>query len=127
MQLRIARHTQYLQPLITFYTTILGLDVMGEFKNHSGYDGVFLGKNNLNWHLEFTTTRDVVDHQFDEDNLLVFYPESENDYKEIIARIEKNNIEKVLSKNPYWQENGITIIDPDGHRIVISPLKFSNQ
>ena len=41
--------------------------------------------------------------------------------------IEKNNIKKIVAKNPYWQENGITIKDPDGYRIVISPLKLSKQ
>jgi hypothetical protein len=77
--------------------------------------------------LEFTTTGESVDHQFDEDDLLVFYPESEADFNEIIVRIEKNNIKKIAAKNPYWQENGITIKDPDGYRIVISPLKLSKQ
>ena len=127
MHLGIARHSQYLQPMIDFYTSIIGLDVIGEFTNHAGYDGIFLGRRNLNWHLEFTTTREVVDHLFDEDDLLVFYPESKTDYNEIILRIEKNNIIKTVAKNPYWQENGITIEDPDGHRIVISHLKFSKQ
>jgi catechol 2,3-dioxygenase-like lactoylglutathione lyase family enzyme len=127
MQLRIARHTLNLKPIIDFYTRILGLNVLGEFTNHASYDGVFLGIQHLNWHLEFTTTGESVDHQFDEDDLLVFYPESEADFNEIIVRIEKNNIKKIAAKNPYWQENGITIKDPDGYRIVISPLKLSKQ
>lgn len=127
MELRTARHTLSLQPIINFYTLIIGLDILGEFTNHAGYDGVFLGRRNLNWHLEFTTTGESVDYQFDEDDLLVFYPESKEDYNEIIVRIEKNNIIKTVAKNPYWQENGITIKDPDGYRIVISPIKFLKQ
>ncbi|WP_394335993.1 hypothetical protein [Flavobacterium laiguense] len=29
----------------------------------------------------------------------------------------------MTSKNPYWNENGKMVLDPDGFRIVISPLK----
>ena len=44
MKLRVARHTDDLEPIIKFYTDILGLEIIGEFKDHSNYDGVFLGK-----------------------------------------------------------------------------------
>ncbi|WP_409558146.1 hypothetical protein [Chishuiella sp.] len=30
------------------------------------------------------------------------------------------------SKNPYWNLNGVTIKDPDGLNVIISPLKISN-
>lgn len=55
MIFRNARHTHNLNSIIKFYTTILKLEVLGNFKNHNGYDGVFLGKENTDWHLEFTS------------------------------------------------------------------------
>lgn len=122
MKLRVARHTAQLQPLISFYTDILGLNVIGDFKDHATYNGVFIGGKNTGWHLEFTESDEAPDHYADEDDLLVFYVSPE-EYKTITARISDHNIKPVPAKNPYWQENGITIIDPDGFRIVISIAK----
>ena len=62
MHCRIARHTGQIDPLIQFYCEVIGLDIIGEFKDHSGYNGVFLGKKALNWHLEFTQSATAADH-----------------------------------------------------------------
>ena len=119
MKLRVARHTINLQPLIKFYTEILGLKVMGDFKDHSNYDGVFIGGKNVDWHLEFTTSNEAPRHQADDDDLLVFYTSTIEEYTAIKEKIAVHHIEPIKAKNPYWNENGITIIDPDGFRVVI--------
>jgi hypothetical protein len=119
MILRVARHTTHLQPLINFYTTILGLEITGDFKDHAGYNGVFIGGKNSGWHLEFTESSDVPEHIADEDDLLVFYV-SADEYKGINGRMMDDNIKPTPSKNPYWNENGVSILDPDGFRVVIS-------
>ncbi len=98
--------------------------MLGEFKNHSGYDGVFIGDTNLDWHLEFTQTAEPANHKFDEDDILVFYPENQPEYDNLLERLNTRNVVKSLAKNPYWQENGITIKDPDGYTVVISNLKI---
>ena len=54
---------------------------------------------------------------------MVFYPENETEYSEVLNRITENKIEIIQSKNPYWNENGKLIHDPDGFRIIISNLK----
>jgi len=123
MKFRVARHTVDLEPIIKFYKDILELEIIGEFKNHNNYDGVFLGKEGLDWHLEFTTSLDTPDHDPDKDDLLVFYIESEKEYIKLKQRFENEGISPVVSKNPYWNENGSTYNDPDGFRIVISILK----
>lgn len=120
MRFRIARHTNNLEPLINFYTNYLGLELLGEFKNHSFYDGVFLGKKDLDWHLEFTMSDEKANHIFDEDDLLVFYPSDQEEFLKIIDRFKENNIQEVKPKNPYWDQNGKMYLDPDGYRIVIS-------
>jgi hypothetical protein len=123
MKFRFARHTNNLENLTTFYTQILGLEILGGFKNHNNYDGVFIGKQNLDWHLEFTQSNEIVEFKFNEDDILVFYPETLIEYDSLIKNININNISLIESKNPYWNENGKMILDPDGHRIMISNLK----
>ena len=120
MKFRYARHTTNLEKIKNFYTQILGLEILGTFENHNGYDGIFLGKQNQNWHLEFTVSNEIPDRIFDEDDLLVFYPEKLKDYLLILEQISKKNIPTFEPKNPYWKENGILIKDPDNFGIIIS-------
>lgn len=120
MKLRVARHTNNLEKIIAFYRDILGLEVLGEFKDHSNYDGVFLGSKKLAWHLEFTVSNEQPEHTADEDDLLVFYVESIDEYNIIKDRFKNNSIDEVKAKNPYWNDNGITYLDPDSFRIVIA-------
>lgn len=122
MKFRAARHTDNLQPLIDFYVNLLDLSVLGSFKDHAGYDGVFIGKPNADWHLEFTTSKDIAAHQPDEDDLLVFYPENDTERDLILARFTKTRSIPLDAKNPYWNSNGHTFADPDGFRIVIADL-----
>ena len=124
MKFRLARHTNKLEQLKDFYVNLIGLSVLGEFKNHSGYDGVFIGNENLDWHLEFTQTVEPADHKFDDDDILVFYPETQIDYDNLLERLNSQNVKRLVSKNPYWRENGLTIQDPDEHTVVISALKI---
>lgn len=120
MRFRVARHTASLQPVIHFYCDILGLEVIGNFENHNGYNGVFLGLKGLDWHLEFTTSADIPTHEPDEDDLLVFYQPSVKEYEVLKQKFEENHIPQVTAKNPYWNENGLVYLDPDGFGVVIA-------
>ena len=60
---------------------------------------------------------------FDEDDILVFYPKTIVEYKALVNQLAEKGIETIESKNPYWNQNGIMILDPDGYRIIISSLK----
>ncbi|WP_312553569.1 VOC family protein [Empedobacter brevis] len=124
MQFRSARHTNRIKEIETFYTKILNLDILGDFKNHNGYDGLFIGKANTDWHLEFTTSSDDVNHQFDKDDCLVFYPETQDEYEAVIKNLEFYRIEPIQAKNPYWNINGISFLDPDGFVVIVSSLKI---
>lgn len=120
MKFRYARHTNQLEKLSDFYTTILGLELLGEFRNHAGYNGVFLGIVNQDWHLEFTQSKELAVHNFDEDDVLVFYPSNNLEFETIESNLKKHQIEILKAKNPYWQENGICFEDPDGYKIVLA-------
>lgn len=119
MKFRAARHTNNLSPIIAFYTNVLGLSVLGDFKDHDGYDGVFVGLPGADWHLEFTTSAESANHKPDEDDLLVFYPASADEYAAITERFSKHNIPPAEPKNPYWKVNGTLYKDPDGFGVMI--------
>lgn len=123
MKFRTARHTTELNRIIDFYGRVLGLKVLGEFRDHQNYDGVFLGIPGESWHLEFTVSADAPAHSPDDDDLLVFYAESLEEFNKIKERFIANKVKHVSPKNPYWERNGITFEDPDGFRIVISLIR----
>lgn len=127
MNFRIARHCNDLSSMITFYKDLLGLKVLGQFEDHDGYDGVFLGMKNESWHLEFTQSSEEADHKFDPEDLLVFYADSKKELESIISRMAKAGIKKQKAKNPYWNANGNMYLDPDGFQIIISENKKSTQ
>jgi YycE-like N-terminal domain/YycE-like C-terminal domain len=123
MKFRFARHTNNLENIKSFYIKVLGFELLGSFENHNEYNGIFIGKPNSDWHLEFTQSNEVVEFNFNEDDILVFYPEKIISYNSILENIQKENISFIETKNPYWNENGKMILDPDGYRIIISNLK----
>lgn len=124
MKFRYARHTSNINKIKDFYTNILGFEVLGEFKNHDSYDGIFLGKETENWHLEFTQNQNLPISKFDEDDILVFYPETKSEYEKILKNIKTFEIPLIKAKNPFWQNNGICFEDCDGYKIVISKESF---
>lgn len=132
MKFRQARHTNQLAPIIDFYTEIIGLSNLGSFENHEGYDGVFIGPKDSfmkkdGWHLEFTVSWEQPLHRPDEDDLMVFYPNTTEEFEQIIVKLQSANIKRYRPKNKYWQRNGVAILDPDGYGVIIvnpdSPLK----
>jgi len=123
MTFRYARHTTDLDKIEKFYTTITGLQNLGGFKDHDGYDGIFLGYPDLDWHLEFTTSPHTPNRDFDEDDALVFYVNTLLEYTKIRENLQLNNIILQTPKNPYWVMNGIMINDPDGHNVIFSVIR----
>jgi hypothetical protein len=49
-KLRIARPTNQMQELVRFYRDGLGLEELGGFEDHGGFDGVMLGHRNAPYH-----------------------------------------------------------------------------
>jgi catechol 2,3-dioxygenase-like lactoylglutathione lyase family enzyme len=128
MTFRFARHTNNLEQIKSFYIDVLGLELLGGFENHNGYNGAFIGKSNENWHLEFTQSESETKHTFDDDDILVFYPNTKLEFEVIKGNLNFHQVECIKSKNPYWNNpeisGGIMFLDPDGFRIVISHLKI---
>lgn len=127
MHFRYARHTSKLEEIKQFYTSILNLKILGHFENHNGYNGIFVGNENSNWHLEFTCSKEAPIHSSDPDDALVLYPTHAKHYNTIMDNILNANVHILLSKNPYWNKNGVMISDPDGYQVIISSLKVTDQ
>ena len=123
MIFRYARHTTNLDEIKQFYVGLLGLEVIGNFENHHNYDGIFIGKKGENWHLEFTVCESKPTHVPDKDDLLVFYFDTDEEYRKKVDYVKSQGVKQVEAENPYWNENGFTIVDPDGFRVVLSVQK----
>ena len=120
MKFRYARHTNNLREIVNFYTNIIGLEILGSFKNHNDYNGFFLGIKDMNWHLEFTESNEKANHIADEDDLIVFYFNSKKEIDLILQKAKKAGYYTSKSKNPYWQLNGVEIKDPDNFGIILT-------
>lgn len=119
-QVRIARPTDKFEEIIDFYVNGLGLEEIGRFEKHQGYDGVIIGLPNADYHLEFTRHEEGSPCPApSNDNLLVFYITNKDEIYAIYERLRNMGFEAVAPENNYWKEKGITIEDPDGWRIVL--------
>ena len=118
MQVRFARHTHRLDEVVRFYGEGLGLPELGRFDDHDGYSGVFFGLPGTAAHLEFTSGGRHDAPPPHPETLLVFYLGDTDAVEELRRRI---GADPVASANPYWNTHGITLVDPDGFRVVLVP------
>ena len=120
IQMRVARPTDRLEEVVQFYRQGLGLEQLGSFVDHEGFDGVMLGVPDDSHHLEFTRQRDhSVGRAPTQDNLLVFYFPDRSEWQAAIERMRAHGHNPVRSYNPYWDRDGFTFEDPDGYRVVL--------
>lgn len=118
--LRVARPTDDLDAVVRFYRDGLGFSVLGDFRDHEGFDGVMLGHPGSAYHLEFTRKAGHrVGKAPTEDNLLVFYLPDRAEWERAVARLEAHGHQPVPAFNPYWDRRGKTFADPDSYRVVI--------
>lgn len=118
--LRVARPTGNLTAVVAFYHDGLGFEVLGEFADHDGFDGVMLGHRGAGYHLEFTR---CAGHEAprapSQDHLLVFYLPDDAEWQHALDRLERAGHKPVASFNPYWDRQGRIYEDPDGYRVVL--------
>jgi GNAT superfamily N-acetyltransferase len=122
-QLRVARHTQRLDELVRFYRDGLGLEEIGGFRDHAGYDGVFLEVPGTSAHLEFTAGGSHAPPVVHPESLLVLYL---GDDSAVRSASERLGIDPVMPANPYWADHGTTFQDPDGFGVVLVPERWED-
>src|SRR4051812_33088095 len=121
MELRVARHTECLDAVVAFYRDGLGLPEIGDFRDHDGYDGVFLAVPGTGAHLELTTGGEHRAPQPHPESLLVLYLPDEAAVQRVAQRLDAA---PVAPANPYWAEHGLTFEDPDGFRVVLVSARW---
>jgi catechol 2,3-dioxygenase-like lactoylglutathione lyase family enzyme len=118
--IRHARPTDQLEQVVEFYTNGLGLQILDQFENHEGFDGIMVGIPGEPYHFEFTQQRGHgVGRAPTQDNLIVFYLPDRQEWQGAVDRMKAIGHEPVQSYNPYWDESGVTFEDPDGYRVVL--------
>ncbi len=126
--LRIARPFSDLEHAVAQYTKGLGLQELGRFAGHAGFDGVMLGTPGAGFHLEFTwcQSHPVVPTPTPED-LLVFYLPEAVAWQARCNALCAAGFKEVPSFNPYWAQLGRTFEDRDAYRVVIQRAAWSTS
>jgi hypothetical protein len=120
IQLRVARPVSDLGRADQMYRAGLGLERLGEFTDHDGFDGVMLGASGAVYHFEFTYCRaHPVTPTPTVEDLLVFYLPDPAEWARRCHAMEVAGFTRVESLNPYWDREGRTFEDPDGYRTVV--------
>ena len=109
------------------YMQGLGLEVIGSFENHDGFDGIMLGTRGEDFHFEFTFCRShPVQPTPTQEDLLVFYIAEAETWQKRCASLLAAGFKEVGSFNPYWAQNGRTFEDRSGYRLVMQRAAWSN-
>ncbi|HBT52883.1 VOC family protein [Erwinia persicina] len=118
--MRIARPVTNLERSFLMYSQGLGLHKIAEFNDHHGFNGVMLGREDLDWHIEFTFCHHHSVHPLhtEEDLLVLYYPDKD-EWIHACERVKNAGFRMAKSFNPYWDVNGRTFVDSDRYRVVL--------
>jgi len=94
------------------------LPEIGRFDDHDGYNGVFFALPGTDAHLEFTSGGQHEAPPPHPETLLVLYL---GDAQAVEATCRRVLTEPVEPANPYWKSHAVTLVDPDGFRVVLVP------
>ncbi|MFE5716345.1 VOC family protein [Streptomyces sp. NPDC056501] len=119
--IRVARPSRDLAAAERFYVDGLGLDVQwrSTTREPGKHDLLMVGPADGGWHFELTRDPEhPVEPAPTVEDLFVVY---------LGAPVEEEQVERLLAAggtrmaahNPYWDEYGVTVADPDGYQLVL--------
>ncbi|GGT04014.1 glyoxalase/bleomycin resistance protein/dioxygenase [Streptomyces tanashiensis] len=126
-RVRVARPSRDLAAAERFYVDGLGLDVQWRSTERvpGEHDLLMVGPADGSWHFELTHDPE---HPLEPtptvDDLFVVYlgtPVEEEQVERLLAA----GGTRVPAHNPYWDEYGVTVADPDGYRLVLCSRSWS--
>ncbi|MFC5663378.1 VOC family protein [Kitasatospora misakiensis] len=121
LHVRIARPSRDLAAAERFYVGGLGLAVLWRTTEHvpGEHDLLMVGPSGGGWHFELTHDPErPIEPRPTVDDLFVVYLGAPVD-EALVRRLEDAGGARVASHNPYWDEYGVTVVDPDGYRLVL--------
>jgi catechol 2,3-dioxygenase-like lactoylglutathione lyase family enzyme len=124
--LRIARPSRDLRTSERFWVDGLGLEVLFRAgpSAEGGHALLMVGWPAAAWHLELVSDPDgETPAAPTEEDLLVLYLNGKVD-ADVISRLVDAGGTQVASRNPYWDHEGVTIVDPDGYRLVLTSRRW---
>jgi catechol 2,3-dioxygenase-like lactoylglutathione lyase family enzyme len=129
LPIRIARPVRDLHTSEEFYVRGLGLQMLYRADGDASLgerDLLMVGPAGGFWHLELTASATaLVEPAPTPEDLLVIYlgqPVPE----ESVERAVKHGGTVVPAHNPYWDRWGVTVVDPDGYRLVLSSRTWAS-
>jgi catechol 2,3-dioxygenase-like lactoylglutathione lyase family enzyme len=120
--LRIARPSRDLRASERFWVEGLGLEVLfrADPSAEGGHALLMVGWPDAAWHLELVSDPGgETPPAPTEEDLLVLYLNGEIDAG-VISRLADAGGTQVSARNPYSDQGGVTIVDPDGYRLVLT-------
>src|SRR5262245_53628167 len=125
-QVRIARPVSSLERSAVMYRDGLGLEELGRFADHDGFDGVMLGRPEAPYHFELTRCRvHPVSPAPTPEDLIVFYLPDRAEWAGACASMLAAGFVEVPAFNPYWRRRGRTFEDPDRYRVVLQNASWT--
>lgn len=119
-------HVRFARPVAdpaqsaVIYCAALGMQVLGAFTDHDGFDGVMVGHREQDFHFEFTRDqRQPVSPTPTHEDLVVFYVPGLNEWEQRCRAMLAAGFVEVPPHNPYWRERGRAFKDKDGYIVVI--------
>jgi catechol 2,3-dioxygenase-like lactoylglutathione lyase family enzyme len=124
--LRIARPSRYLWASERFWVDGLGLEVLfrADASAEGGHALLMVGWPDAAWHLELVSDPGGGPPAAPTyEDLMVLYLNGEVDTG-VVSRLVGAGGTQAAARNPYWDEGSVTIVDPDGYRLVLTSCSW---
>ena len=127
--IRVARPSRDLAAARSFWVDGLGLSVLWQTgpEAEGGHSLLMVGAPGAAWHMELVEDEaaHAASHPSPEDLLVLYLGHAPDDA--VIDRLLSRGGVRVTSPNPYWERFGVTIMDPDGYRLVLSARTWESR
>jgi catechol 2,3-dioxygenase-like lactoylglutathione lyase family enzyme len=124
---RVVRWSSRYEETVRFYRDVIGLPELETFAQSYGLDGTILGLPGIPAHLEIVRlvgAGEAVDAHAHLDELVLYLPDTQA-REAVVTRLASAGLQPVGSI-AYWVDNGgVTFLDPDGHRLVLTSWVYS--